>query len=114
MTQPHKDHSATKQKAPQAKQPAAPSLSSSVVAATRSRDGRPKRDAKEGRDGRRREAIPEIGGQRAPVLTETGARINRRAADRLRNGHLWVYASDVETIKIGDGDAPALLPVAGV
>jgi hypothetical protein len=25
-----------------------------------------------------------------------GARINRRAADRLRAGHLWVYASDIE------------------
>jgi 23S rRNA (cytosine1962-C5)-methyltransferase len=112
MTKPHKDHSATKQKAPQAKQPAAPSLSSSVVAAAGSRDGRAKRDAKEGRGGRRREAIPEKGRQRAPVLTEPGARINRRAADRLRGGHLWVYASDVESLEVGEGDAPALLPVA--
>jgi 23S rRNA (cytosine1962-C5)-methyltransferase len=31
--------------------------------------------------------------------TGAGARISRRAADRLRGGHLWVYASDiVETI----------------
>lgn len=27
-----------------------------------------------------------------------GAVITRRAADRLRNGHLWVYASDIESI----------------
>jgi 23S rRNA (cytosine1962-C5)-methyltransferase len=41
-----------------------------------------------------------------------GARISRRAADRLRAGHVWVYASDVESLETGDGDAPALLPVA--
>ncbi|MGA7859780.1 MAG: SAM-dependent methyltransferase, partial [Terracidiphilus sp.] len=38
--------------------------------------------------------------------------MNRRAADRLRAGHLWVYASDVESIEAGEGEAPALLPVA--
>jgi 23S rRNA (cytosine1962-C5)-methyltransferase len=41
-----------------------------------------------------------------------GARISRRAADRLRAGHVWVYASDVESLNAGEGDAPALLPVA--
>ena len=45
-----------------------------------------------------------------------GALINRRAADRLRAGHLWVYASDIESIEsVRDrfgGGAPALLPVA--
>ena len=41
-----------------------------------------------------------------------GARISRRAADRLRAGHVWVYASDVETLEAGGGKAPALLPVA--
>lgn len=40
----------------------------------------------------------------------TGARINRRAADRLRAGHLWVYASDIEALKAPEG--AALLPVA--
>lgn len=30
----------------------------------------------------------------------------------MRNGHLWVYASDIESLQAGDGDAPALLPVA--
>jgi 23S rRNA (cytosine1962-C5)-methyltransferase len=41
-----------------------------------------------------------------------GAKINRRAADRLRAGHLWVYASDIESVELPAGDPPALLPVA--
>ncbi len=44
-----------------------------------------------------------------------GAIVNRRAADRLRGGHLWVYASDIERLSLPDGEmeaAPALLPVA--
>jgi 23S rRNA (cytosine1962-C5)-methyltransferase len=41
-----------------------------------------------------------------------GARVSRRAADRLRAGHVWVYASDVESLNAGEGGAPALLPVA--
>jgi 23S rRNA (cytosine1962-C5)-methyltransferase len=42
-----------------------------------------------------------------------GARIGRRAADRLRGGHLWVYASDIEQIVTGsDQKLPELLPVA--
>ena len=42
-----------------------------------------------------------------------GARISRRAADRLRDGHVWVYASDVEWFEYGSGgDPPALVPVA--
>src|SRR5580704_15819111 len=45
----------------------------------------------------------------------SGALINRRAADRLRAGHLWVYASDIESIEIPEAPSdspPALLPVA--
>ena len=44
-----------------------------------------------------------------------GALVNRRAADRLRAGHLWVYASDIESIDLPEtasGNPPALLPVA--
>jgi len=44
-----------------------------------------------------------------PVM---GARVNRRAADRLRSGHLWVYASDLESVETGEGQPPSLLPVA--
>ena len=43
-----------------------------------------------------------------------GAVITRRAADRLRAGHLWVYASDIEAVNVPPREAnpPALLPVA--
>jgi 23S rRNA (cytosine1962-C5)-methyltransferase len=41
-----------------------------------------------------------------------GAKISRRAADRLRAGHLWVYASDIESLELPAGEAPALVPVA--
>ena len=41
-----------------------------------------------------------------------GAKINRRAADRLRAGHVWVYASDIESVEVPAGDPPALVPVA--
>jgi 23S rRNA (cytosine1962-C5)-methyltransferase len=41
-----------------------------------------------------------------------GAKINRRAADRLRLGHLWVYASDIESVELPTSEIPALLPVA--
>lgn len=44
-----------------------------------------------------------------------GAVISRRAADRLRSGHLWVYATDVDSVLLPDaaaGERPALLPVA--
>jgi 23S rRNA (cytosine1962-C5)-methyltransferase len=60
---------------------------------------------------------PETAGQAANRKSgsnehDIGARISRRAADRLRAGHVWVYASDVESLEIGEGGAPALLPVA--
>jgi 23S rRNA (cytosine1962-C5)-methyltransferase len=45
-----------------------------------------------------------------PAPVAFGARISRRASDRLRNGHLWVYASDIEAISAGETDT--LLPVA--
>ena len=48
----------------------------------------------------------------APV---NGVLINRRAADRLRAGHVWVYASDVESLNLPPASAdalPALLQVA--
>jgi 23S rRNA (cytosine1962-C5)-methyltransferase len=42
-----------------------------------------------------------------------GARVSRRAADRLRSGYLWVYASDIESIQLPEtGEPPALLPIA--
>jgi 23S rRNA G2069 N7-methylase RlmK/C1962 C5-methylase RlmI len=47
-----------------------------------------------------------------PETTLPGVRINRRAADRVRAGHLWVYASDIESVEVPAGEPPALLPVA--
>ncbi|MGA9060293.1 MAG: class I SAM-dependent rRNA methyltransferase [Terracidiphilus sp.] len=43
-----------------------------------------------------------------------GAVVSRRAADRLRAGHLWVYASDIAGMALPEGakDPPPLLPVA--
>jgi len=41
-----------------------------------------------------------------------GARVSRRAADRLRAGHLWVYASEIESVTTNEGTAAPLLPVA--
>jgi 23S rRNA (cytosine1962-C5)-methyltransferase len=41
-----------------------------------------------------------------------GARISRRASERLRAGHLWVYSTDIEALGIPEGETPALLPVA--
>jgi 23S rRNA (cytosine1962-C5)-methyltransferase len=44
-----------------------------------------------------------------------GVRVGRRAADRLRAGHVWVYASDIEMVSLPDDDVaspPALLQVA--
>ena len=64
----------------------------------------------DGRDSRRN-VYPESkgAGWDAPA---PGALVNRRAADRLRSGHLWVYASDIESMELPEGDPPALLPVA--
>jgi len=62
------------------------------------------------KEGRSLKAVP------PPKSPAVGAMISRRAADRIRSGHVWVYASDVESITAtaagGSEDAPALLPVA--
>ena len=45
----------------------------------------------------------------------SGALISRRASDRLRFGHVWVYASEIESLTLpepGSDATPALLPVA--
>ena len=52
----------------------------------------------------------------APLASQhPGAIVSRRAADHLRSGHVWVYASEVESVtwpEAGAESAPALLPVA--
>ena len=59
-----------------------------------------------------RQSDPEPPAPPAPSAASPGARISRRAADRLRAGHLWVYASDVESLETGPSEHPALLLVA--
>jgi 23S rRNA (cytosine1962-C5)-methyltransferase len=44
-----------------------------------------------------------------PVANVQGAIVNRRAADRLRAGHPWVYASDVVEVRGDESDSPAAL-----
>src|ERR1700676_2013736 len=53
------------------------------------------------------------GGSPSPGIPAVGATISRRAADRIRGGHVWVYASDVETIAAPRGGdlVSLLLPV---
>jgi 23S rRNA (cytosine1962-C5)-methyltransferase len=51
--------------------------------------------------------------QAAVMLPANTIQISRRAADRLRAGHVWVYRSDVEVWPTGAASLPAgLLPVA--
>lgn len=64
--------------------------------------------------GRTRPAKPAVSSQSTTQADSfSGVRISRRAADRVRAGHPWVYVSDVEDISTGQsGETPALLPVA--
>ena len=51
--------------------------------------------------------------QPPPALPVASARITRRAADRLRAGHVWVYASDMEPVILPEGEpVPSLVQVA--
>jgi 23S rRNA (cytosine1962-C5)-methyltransferase len=64
----------------------------------------------------RRESVPSTRGALRPSATESpiapfGAIVDRRASDRLRSGHLWVYASDVVAVTLPNPEE-SLLPVA--
>ncbi len=64
----------------------------------------------------RRESAPSTRGALRPSATESpaapfGVIVDRRAADRLRSGHLWVYASDVVAVTLPKPEE-TLLPVA--
>jgi 23S rRNA (cytosine1962-C5)-methyltransferase len=59
---------------------------------------------------RKRESAPR---PYTAAVAGRAAVVNRRAADRLRAGHLWVYASDVVDVTGEERGAPAgLIPVA--
>ena len=111
MAKAKKPRPARNEKAPEASQQTAPSLRSG--AKRRPDETVVARETTE-RDAKR---IPYPQNKSMSRLTTPhkhgiGARVSRRAADRLRAGHVWVYASDVESLEAGGGDAPALLPVA--
>jgi len=95
---PQKDRN---QKAPKAAKPKAPSVRGDIAQTRSSATGKQEEAPKQ--------SLPK---SRRQPANEPGARISRRAADRLRSGHLWVYASDIEHLEIGEREAPALLPVA--
>jgi 23S rRNA (cytosine1962-C5)-methyltransferase len=64
----------------------------------------------------RRESAPSTRGALRPSATQSpaapfGAIVDRRAADRLRSGHLWVYASDVVAVTLPNSEE-SLIPVA--
>jgi 23S rRNA (cytosine1962-C5)-methyltransferase len=100
MTKPRNPRSTMNQKAPKAHKPEAPFVSKAYPPL-------PAQSSK--RRGTQGNPDPSEAGATPGA---SGARINRRAADRLRSGHLWVYASDIESIELENGTAPALLPVA--
>jgi 23S rRNA (cytosine1962-C5)-methyltransferase len=101
----------TKAKKPKAEMGQKAHAADNVVAPSyrgRDRDRRPQRSS--GRDSKRDPDSAED--PKAKANRSVGARISRRAADRLRAGHAWVYASDVESLELGEGASPALLPIA--
>lgn len=76
------------------------------------RTASPPTRSKPGSPSARPARIHDLAGAGAQSHSVPGARISRRAADRLRSGHLWVYASDIEEIHVEEENPPALLPVA--
>lgn len=100
MMRPRQTESAQNQKAPKAPRPQAPFVHAKPSQAT----------SKPAARKISRPVAPKPAS--IPPAVQFGARITRRAADRLRSGHLWVYASDIEALETGSGDPPALLPVA--
>jgi 23S rRNA (cytosine1962-C5)-methyltransferase len=116
---PRNPKSVPHQEAPEAPKPKAPFERRGKKSPRRPGSAAGAESQAEGRLGSRgaeRKVYPEerAAAQPAKVTSASlGAMINRRAADRLRGGYLWVYASDIETIEVPNADnPPALLPVA--
>jgi 23S rRNA (cytosine1962-C5)-methyltransferase len=101
MSKPQKPRRSTNQKAPRTATSAAP------FPGNHEKTSLPERP-----QGRSSTQIPHLPDHQQTPHPAPGARVSRRAADRLRAGHLWVYASDIESLEAGEGDPPALLPVA--
>jgi 23S rRNA (cytosine1962-C5)-methyltransferase len=112
MTKPRNRPSDLNQKAPKAARPKAPFVRDRVE---KRKSERPRGlETTKAVNSKHEAALPDRARAASPAR-HPGALINRRAADRLRSGHLWVYASDIESIEApetGSGGPPALLPVA--
>jgi len=121
MTKPRTPKPAADQRAPRASKLAAPPASPFARSPQRPRPAQPppRRDSKQfPRPASKNAPPPRTESPKArsqkPAVS-LGATVSRRATDRLRNGYLWVYASDIESIALpepGEGASPALLPVA--
>lgn len=102
MTKPKQPKSNSTQEAPMARKPKAPF--------ERKGESPPSPDRAKAHESKQKSKPAATSLQRSHQ--GIGAQISRRAADRLRAGHLWVYASDIESLETGGAEAPALLPVA--
>ncbi len=98
---------AVNQKAPKARQPEAPFASTRRPSSSKAQGSTQTRPSKD-RVAKSKPAPTPI---KEPP-TKPGASISRRASDRLRNGYLWVYASDIESLQVDAENPPALIPVA--
>jgi 23S rRNA (cytosine1962-C5)-methyltransferase len=103
MTKPPRPQSVARQKSPRVHPPESPFAQSLPRSA-------PKRDDRGTNSGERFPSPARPNSK--PPAAPAGATISRRAADRLRSGHLWVYASDIESIQADVENPPSLLPVA--
>ena len=115
MTKPRTSRPETSRTAPQTTRPHAPTArkSAPTQAAPKSQPRTQKEQSRTGTQSRPQPQTPPAAPGQIHIGTQPGARINRRAADRLRAGFLWVYASDIESIELlSTDDSPALLPVA--
>ncbi|WP_263351468.1 class I SAM-dependent rRNA methyltransferase [Acidicapsa acidisoli] len=124
MAKPRNPQSPPLTKAPTATKPTSPFTRPDIRKTSSKPDRTPNRSEARKPQSQRNEADAARQGRPTPAkptprpanisspVQEFGARITRRASDRLRNGHLWVYATDIESIFTGNEDAPALLPVA--
>jgi 23S rRNA (cytosine1962-C5)-methyltransferase len=116
MTRPQKPHAISKQEAPKSSKPQLPfgRTQEKPAPARIQSEGTQRREPKRRVQPEARAAAPPRPQAKSPARAP-GAMINRRAADRLRTGYLWVYASDIESIELPTGgkeNPPALLPVA--
>src|SRR6185437_2557074 len=110
MSKPRREHR-EKSKAPAARRGEAPSGSKPEG---RNRPA-PARPAPSSPAPTRPKPAPPAPARPASLPQRAGARISRRAADLIRGGHVWVYASEIEALETGpvaNDNPPALLPVA--